>query len=80
MKPCDRLRRIRNQSTTSAGFFTADAGGQPELKTYDFEDVVATLNGLVAYDWTGFLRSRLDGVATKTPEEAVTKERMEIDL
>lgn len=52
--------------------FHGGQGGQPELKTYDFEDVVATLNGLVAYDWTGFLRSRLDGLATKTPEEAVT--------
>ena len=33
---------------------------------------MATLNGLAPYDWTGFLRSRLDGVSTQTPEEAVT--------
>lgn len=52
--------------------FHGGQGGQPELKTYTFEDVAATLNGLVPYDWTGFLRSRLDGLATKTPEEAVT--------
>jgi predicted metalloprotease with PDZ domain len=52
--------------------FHGGPGGQPALKTYTFEDVVATLNGLAPYDWTGFLRSRLDGVSTKTPEEAVT--------
>ena len=33
---------------------------------------MATLNGLAPFDWTGFLRSRLDSLATKTPEEAVT--------
>jgi predicted metalloprotease with PDZ domain len=52
--------------------FHGGPGGEPALKTYNFEDVVETLNGLAPYDWAGFLRSRLDGVATKTPEEAVT--------
>jgi predicted metalloprotease with PDZ domain len=52
--------------------FHGGLGGEPALKTYNFEDVVETLNGLAPYDWAGFLRSRLDGVATKTPEEAVT--------
>ena len=52
--------------------FHGGSGGEPALKTYNFEDVVETLNGLAPYDWAGFLRSRLDGVATKTPEEAVT--------
>ncbi|CAN5424833.1 M61 family metallopeptidase [soil metagenome] len=28
---------------------------------YRFEDVVAALNGVVAYDWATFLRTRLDG-------------------
>jgi predicted metalloprotease with PDZ domain len=41
------------------------------LKPYTFEDVVATLNGLAPYDWTGFVRAHLDGVATKTPIEAI---------
>ena len=52
--------------------FHGGPGGEPALKTYNFEDVVETLNGLAPYDWAGFLRSRLDGVSTKTPEEAVT--------
>ncbi|MFZ3379591.1 MAG: hypothetical protein WA193_08185, partial [Candidatus Acidiferrales bacterium] len=52
--------------------FHGGPGGEPALKPYTFEDVVATLNGLAPYDWAGFLRARLDGVSTKTPEEAVT--------
>ncbi len=51
--------------------FHGGAGGRPELKAYNFDDVVATLNSLAPYDWAGFLRARLDGVATKTPMEAV---------
>jgi predicted metalloprotease with PDZ domain len=52
--------------------FHGGPGGEPALKTYNFEDVVETLNVLAPHDWAGFLRSRLDGVSTKTPEEAVT--------
>lgn len=52
--------------------FYAGPSGEPALKTYTFEDVVATLNGLAPYDWAGFLRARLDGVATNTPAEALT--------
>jgi predicted metalloprotease with PDZ domain len=51
--------------------FHGGPGGEPALKTYTFEDVVATLNGLAPYDWAGFLRARLDGVGTKTPAEAL---------
>jgi predicted metalloprotease with PDZ domain len=51
--------------------FHGGPGGAPAMKPYTFEDVVATLNGLVPYDWAGFLRSRLDGTSTKTPIEAV---------
>jgi predicted metalloprotease with PDZ domain len=51
--------------------FHGGPGGAPALKTYTFEDVVATLNGLAPYDWAGFLRARLDGTSTKTPIEAV---------
>jgi len=51
--------------------FHGGPGGEPALKTYTFEDVVATLNGLAPYDWAGFLRTRLDGLATNTPNEAL---------
>jgi predicted metalloprotease with PDZ domain len=51
--------------------FHGGTGGAPELKTYNFDDVVATLNDVAPNDWAGFLRSRLDGVATKLPIESL---------
>ena len=51
--------------------FHGGPSGTPALKPYTFDDVVATLNGVAPYDWTGFLRARLDGTSTKTPIEAV---------
>jgi predicted metalloprotease with PDZ domain len=68
------LRRLTKDQKSINDFcriFHGGSSGAPELKTYTFEDIVATLNGLAAYDWTGFLRARLDGVATKTPIEAI---------
>jgi predicted metalloprotease with PDZ domain len=41
-------------------FFGVDNGSWT-AKPYDFEEVVATLNGVVADDWASFLRTRLDG-------------------
>ena len=70
----ETLRAITKDKKSIDDFcriFHGGAGGQPELKTYTFEDVVATLNSVAPYDWAGFLRARLDGVATKTPNEAV---------
>ena len=45
-------------------------GGQntpPEVKTYTFEDVVATLNQVQPYDWRGFLTDRILKVAEHAP-------------
>ena len=51
--------------------FHGGTGGEPALKPYTFEDVVAGLNSVAPFDWAGFLRKRLDSVATDTPLEAV---------
>jgi predicted metalloprotease with PDZ domain len=51
--------------------FHGGNGGQPELKPYNFDEVVETLNGVALNDWAGFLRARLNGVSTKTPLEAL---------
>ena len=70
----ETLRTITKDKKSIDDFcriFHGGAGGQPELKTYTFEDVVAALNSVAPYDWAGFLRARLDGVATKTPNEAI---------
>lgn len=42
-------------------FFGREDGVWKTQHTYTFEDVVATLDGVVEHDWTGFLRDRLDG-------------------
>jgi predicted metalloprotease with PDZ domain len=72
----ETLRTITKDKKSIEDFcriFHGGTSGQPALKTYTFEDVVATLNSVAPYDWAGFLRARLDGVATKTPNEAVEK-------
>jgi predicted metalloprotease with PDZ domain len=72
----ETLRTITQDQKSIEDFcriFHGGASGPPDLKTYTFEDVVATLNSVAPYDWAGFLRTRLDGVATKTPNEAVEK-------
>jgi predicted metalloprotease with PDZ domain len=51
--------------------FYAGPGGEPALKTFTFDDIVAALNDLAPYDWAGFLRTRLDSVAPDTPAEAL---------
>ena len=42
-------------------FFGVNDGEWKVQNTYTFDDVVATLNGVMPYDWATFLRDRLDG-------------------
>src|ERR1700723_1543442 len=51
--------------------FHGGNGGQPELKPYNFDEVVETLNGIAPTAWAGFLRAGLNGYSTKTPIEAL---------
>jgi predicted metalloprotease with PDZ domain len=39
----------------------------PMVKPYTFEDVVATLNRVQPYDWTGFFRERLESTSPHAP-------------
>ena len=62
----DALIRARTGNKKSLddfarAFFGVNNGEWETQNTYTFEDVVATLNGVYAYDWAPFLRSRLDG-------------------
>jgi predicted metalloprotease with PDZ domain len=68
------LRRLTKDKKSLDDFcriFHGGPGGKPELKTYTFDDIVATLNSLAPYDWNGFLRTRLDSTAPATPIEAL---------
>ena len=39
----------------------------PEVKTYTFDQLVATLNQVAPYDWAGFLHQRLDSESPNAP-------------
>jgi predicted metalloprotease with PDZ domain len=47
--------------------FHGGANSGPEVKTYTFDSIVATLNQVAPYDWAGFLRQRLDSTAPNPP-------------
>ena len=68
------LRRLTNDKesvdTFATKFFSGPAGDPPP-ESYTFGDVVNTLNSLAPYDWTRFLRDRLDETPAPTPDEAV---------
>jgi len=53
-------------------FFGVNNGAYGEL-TYDFDTVVATLNGIVPYDWAGFLHTRLDGHGPGAPLDGIKR-------
>ena len=62
----DALIRSRTKDKKSLddfarAFFGVNDGEWKVQDPYTFEDVVATLNGVMPYDWTSFLRDRLDG-------------------
>ena len=53
--------------------FFAHSGDGSRHKTYEFEDVVATLNGVYPYDWATFLRARLETPAQPAPIAGITR-------
>jgi predicted metalloprotease with PDZ domain len=53
-------------------FFGVNNGAYGEL-TYTFDDVVAALNGVLPYDWAGFLRTRLDGHGPGAPLDGIKR-------
>ena len=40
--------------------------------TYNFDDVVSTLNGVVPYDWAGFLNARVNAVNDRSTTTGIT--------
>jgi len=43
------------------------------VDTYDFDEVVATLNGVMPYDWAAFLNQRLTETAERAPLRGLTE-------
>ncbi len=64
------IRRLSNGAKSLTDFcrlFHGGPGGAPALKPYTFEDVVAALNTVQPYDWTGFLHERVRDVQPRAP-------------
>jgi predicted metalloprotease with PDZ domain len=73
----DTLIRELSQGSRSLddfarAFFGIDNGSVTTV-TYTFEDVVKALNAVEPYDWTTFLRDRLDGIARPAPLEGIRR-------
>jgi predicted metalloprotease with PDZ domain len=62
----ERSHGKRSLDDFARSFFGVDDGSLSVL-TYSFEDVVKALNAIEPYDWTGFLRARLNGIASPPP-------------
>ena len=73
----DTLIREKSNGTKSLddfaqAFFGVNNGAYGEL-TYDFDTVVATLNGVLPYDWASFLHTRLDGHGPGAPLDGIKR-------
>jgi len=62
----ERSAGKRSLDDFAARFFAVGDGSFVPL-TYTFEDLVSALNAVEPYDWSDFLRQRLDGVARPAP-------------
>ena len=59
-----KMRELSHNKHSLDDFARAFFGVHPgawDVNTYTFQDVVAGLNKIVPYDWSSFLRTRLDG-------------------
>ncbi|HEY1498811.1 MAG TPA: M61 family peptidase [Acidobacteriaceae bacterium] len=65
------IRKLTNDKKSLNDFLAAfeSVGGNmgPKVVPYTFEDVVSGLNGVVAYDWAGFLKERLTSKSPHAP-------------
>ncbi|MDQ2776387.1 MAG: M61 family peptidase [Acidobacteriota bacterium] len=76
------IRQLSNGSKSLNNFLASflGLGGDtpPKLVPYTFEDLVAALNAIQPYDWTGFFRARLDSKSPHAPLTGIKKGGYEI--
>ncbi len=69
------IRKLTNDRRSMDDFchiFYAPPDGEPVIKTYTFDDLVATLNQVAPNDWRSFLRERLDSTGPNAPLGGIT--------
>ena len=59
----EKTRSRRSMDDFARAFFGGGRAGDWGTVTYTFDDVVATLNDVVAHDWASFLNTRIDRVS-----------------
>jgi predicted metalloprotease with PDZ domain len=52
----------------------------PEVKTYTFDQLVQTLNQVVAFDWAGFLHERLNSTSAQAPTGGIENAGWKVDF
>lgn len=62
-----RLSEGRRSLDDFCRLFHGGQSGRPELKPYTFDDVMAALNQVAAYDWRTFFRTRVQEPAPHAP-------------
>jgi predicted metalloprotease with PDZ domain len=68
----EKTNNAKSLSSFAQAFFGINNGSFVTVP-YTFEDVVAALNGVLPYDWTSFLRTRLDGNPAGAPLDGLTR-------
>jgi predicted metalloprotease with PDZ domain len=51
--------------------FFGGKSGPPQVKTYEFDDVLAALNSVLPYDWKGFLEKRVMQAGAEPPLDGI---------
>jgi predicted metalloprotease with PDZ domain len=68
----ERTSGRRSLDDFARAFYGIDDGSWVPV-TYTFEDLVAALNGVLAYDWATFLRERVDAIGTAPPLDGLRR-------
>jgi predicted metalloprotease with PDZ domain len=71
-----RIRMLTNGQRSLDDFcrsFFGGASGNPEVKPYTFDDVVAGLNAITPYDWRELLTRRLTATGENAPLEGLAQ-------
>ena len=67
-----KLTEDRRSMNDFCRVFYGGPDGEPVIKTYTFDDIVSTLNGIAPYDWRVFFRERLDSTSPHAPLGGIT--------
>ncbi|HVZ99762.1 MAG TPA: peptidase M61 [Caulobacterales bacterium] len=69
----ERTNNRKSLDDFARAFFGVNDGQWQAPDTYTFDDVVAALNGVMPYDWAGFLHERVDAIAPHAPLDGLAR-------